>query len=249
MVPNNISQTRPPKGSFRLQPVQPPCIHLTSSPNKTRPRTAVATLPETSPHGGHVPRAAVTCAARPHNAMRDQRISARSFLASCPTMCATNCARNGQKSQALARPARSPVRWRSCRSMRDAKLDSDLVIYRTTLVRTFQVVTICRVDKLSLKYWIRDSHTDTQLNVLSTRRGFREVRLPKSQQGSNRDLTLLRGKTVILQFGVRCNGCGPTASCIPEPLRVTQVLDSRFPHGYSAQCVEHEKRISGSATS
>ncbi|KZT76675.1 hypothetical protein F511_46298 [Dorcoceras hygrometricum] len=41
---------------------------------------------------------------------------------------------------------------------------------------------------------------DTQLNVLSTRRGFREVRLPKSQQGSNRDLTLLRGKTVILQF-------------------------------------------------
>ncbi|KZV16715.1 hypothetical protein F511_01671 [Dorcoceras hygrometricum] len=24
----------------------------------------------------------------------------------------------------------------------------------------------------------------------------------------------------------------PTASCIPEPLRVTQVLDSRFPHGY-----------------
>ncbi|KZV16245.1 hypothetical protein F511_36131 [Dorcoceras hygrometricum] len=42
-------------------------------------------------------------------------------------------------------------------------------------------------------------------------------------------------------------GCGPTASCIPEPLRVTQVLDSRFPHGYSAQCVEHEKRISGTA--
>ncbi|KZT75480.1 sodium/hydrogen exchanger 8 [Dorcoceras hygrometricum] len=28
------------------------------------------------------------------------------------------------------------------------------------------------------------------------------------------------------------NGCGPTASCIPEPLRVTQVLDSRFPHRY-----------------
>ncbi|KZV20337.1 hypothetical protein F511_31941 [Dorcoceras hygrometricum] len=44
------------------------------------------------------------------------------------------------------------------------------------------------------------------------------------------------------------NGCGPTASCIPEPLRVTQVLDSKFPHGYSAQCVEHEKRISGSMT-
>ncbi|KZV48301.1 hypothetical protein F511_18816 [Dorcoceras hygrometricum] len=41
---------------------------------------------------------------------------------------------------------------------------------------------------------------DTQLNVLSKKRGFREVRLPKSQQGSNRDLTPLRGKTVILQF-------------------------------------------------
>ncbi|KZV35265.1 hypothetical protein F511_40399 [Dorcoceras hygrometricum] len=27
--------------------------------------------------------------------------------------------------------------------------------------------------------------------------------------------------------------------------RVTQVLDSKLPHGYSAQCVEHEKRISG----
>ncbi|KZV38079.1 hypothetical protein F511_43664 [Dorcoceras hygrometricum] len=43
------------------------------------------------------------------------------------------------------------------------------------------------------------------------------------------------------------NGCGPMASCIPEPLRVTQVLDSRFPHGYSAQCVEHEKRILGNS--
>ncbi|KZV36601.1 helicase domain-containing family protein [Dorcoceras hygrometricum] len=36
-------------------------------------------------------------------------------------------------------------------------------------------------------------------------------------------------------------------SCIPETLRVTQVLDSRFPHGYSAQCVEHEKSILGTA--
>ncbi|KZV31310.1 hypothetical protein F511_38794 [Dorcoceras hygrometricum] len=40
-----------------------------------------------------------------------------------------------------------------------------------------------------------DSRMDTQLNVLSTRRGFREVRLPKSQQGSNRGFPLLRGKT------------------------------------------------------
>ncbi|KZV50175.1 hypothetical protein F511_20297 [Dorcoceras hygrometricum] len=46
-------------------------------------------------------------------------------------------------------------------------------------------------------------------------------------------------------YGLKGHGCGPTASCIPEPLRVTQVLDSRFPHRYSAQCVEHEKRILG----
>ncbi|KZV42641.1 RNA binding protein [Dorcoceras hygrometricum] len=46
--------------------------------------------------------AVVTCAAQPRNAMRDQR----SFLALCPTMCATNCAWNGRKSQAIVRPAR-----------------------------------------------------------------------------------------------------------------------------------------------
>ncbi|KZV24358.1 hypothetical protein F511_25899 [Dorcoceras hygrometricum] len=43
--------------------------------------------------------------------------------------------------------------------------------------------------------------------------------------------------------------CGPTASCIPEPLRVTQVLVSRFPHGNSAQFVERRRRKDGSATS
>ncbi|KZV46267.1 hypothetical protein F511_14099 [Dorcoceras hygrometricum] len=41
---------------------------------------------------------------------------------------------------------------------------------------------------------------DTQLNVLKHEKRILGVRLPKSQQGSNRDLTLLRGKTVILQF-------------------------------------------------
>ncbi|KZV21375.1 hypothetical protein F511_22779 [Dorcoceras hygrometricum] len=61
-------------------------------------------------------------------------------------------------------------------------------------------------------------------------------------------LTMIRWASPGLRFRSH-NGCGPTASCIPEPLRVTQVLDSRFPHGYSAQCVEHEKRILGSATS
>ncbi|KZV51169.1 hypothetical protein F511_19719 [Dorcoceras hygrometricum] len=42
-----------------------------------------------------------------------------------------------------------------------------------------------------------DSRTETELNVLSIGGGFLEVRLPKSQQGSNRDFPLLRGKTVI----------------------------------------------------
>ncbi|KZV31942.1 hypothetical protein F511_13381 [Dorcoceras hygrometricum] len=49
----------------------------------------------------------------------------------------------------------------------------------------------------SHKYWIRDSRTDTQLNVLSIRRGFWGVRLPKSQQRSNGDLPMLRGKTLL----------------------------------------------------
>ncbi|KZV33526.1 hypothetical protein F511_32807 [Dorcoceras hygrometricum] len=50
-----------------------------------------------------------------------------------------------------------------------------------------------------------DSRMDTQLNVLSTRRGFREVRLPKSQQGSNRGFPLLRGKRSFCT-GVLKNG-------------------------------------------
>ncbi|KZV53616.1 hypothetical protein F511_26280 [Dorcoceras hygrometricum] len=36
--------------------------------------------------------------------------------------------------------------WEHC-DVLNIQMDSDLVIYRTTLVRTFQVVTICRVDK------------------------------------------------------------------------------------------------------
>ncbi|KZT76892.1 acyl-CoA dehydrogenase-related protein [Dorcoceras hygrometricum] len=73
--------------------------------------------------------------------------------------------------------------------------------------------------------------------------------IPRGSWGDvARRFTMIRWASPELLFRSR-NGCGPTASCIPEPLRVTQVLDSRFPHGYSAQCVEHEKRILGSATS
>ncbi|KZV38501.1 G-type lectin S-receptor-like serine/threonine-protein kinase [Dorcoceras hygrometricum] len=43
--------------------------------------------------------------------------------------------------------------------------------------------------------------------------------------------------------------CGPTASCIPEPLRVTQVLVTPFPHENQAQFVEYRRRKDGSATS
>ncbi|KZV41536.1 acyl-CoA dehydrogenase-related protein [Dorcoceras hygrometricum] len=73
--------------------------------------------------------------------------------------------------------------------------------------------------------------------------------IPRGSWGDvARCFTMIRWASPELGFRSH-NGCGPTASCIPEPLRVTQVLDSRFPHGYSAQCVEHEKRILVSSTS
>ncbi|KZV18320.1 hypothetical protein F511_27855 [Dorcoceras hygrometricum] len=40
------------------------------------------------------------------------------------------------------------------------QIDSDLVIYRTTLVRTFQVVTICRVDKSEVLVVLISPHFD-----------------------------------------------------------------------------------------
>ncbi|KZV31092.1 Aldose-1-epimerase domain containing protein [Dorcoceras hygrometricum] len=44
------------------------------------------------------------------------------------------------------------------------KIDSDLVIYRTTLVRTFQVVTICRVDKSEVLVVLISPH-DSRLTL------------------------------------------------------------------------------------
>ncbi|KZV57196.1 hypothetical protein F511_39655 [Dorcoceras hygrometricum] len=52
MDSNNISHPRPPKGSFRLQPVQPPCIHLTSNPNKTLEEFSRHDITGASPGGG-----------------------------------------------------------------------------------------------------------------------------------------------------------------------------------------------------
>ncbi|KZV25879.1 hypothetical protein F511_20126 [Dorcoceras hygrometricum] len=62
--------------------------------------------------------------------------------------------------------------------------------------------------------------------------------IPRGSWGDvARRFTMIRWASPELCFRSH-NGCGPTASCIPEPLRVTQVLDSRFPHGYSAQYCE-----------
>ncbi|KZV39017.1 G-type lectin S-receptor-like serine/threonine-protein kinase [Dorcoceras hygrometricum] len=86
------------------------------------------------------------------------------------------------------------------------QIDSDLVIYRTTLVRTFQVVTICRVDKSEVLVVLA-------LSVI-----------PRGSWGDvARRFTMIRWASPELRFRSR-NGCGPTASCIPELLRVTQLL-------------------------
>ncbi|KZV48701.1 hypothetical protein F511_18325, partial [Dorcoceras hygrometricum] len=49
------------------------------------------------------------------------------------------------------------------------QMDSDLVIYRTTLVRTFQVVTICRVDKSEVLIVLISPH-DYVIETLHDRR-------------------------------------------------------------------------------
>ncbi|KZV23561.1 hypothetical protein F511_05115 [Dorcoceras hygrometricum] len=54
-------------------------------------------------------------------------------------------ARAGSQSSDLHKQRHSSVKGHC--DVLSMQMDSDLVIYRTTLVRTFQVVTICRVDK------------------------------------------------------------------------------------------------------
>ncbi|KZV21273.1 hypothetical protein F511_25676 [Dorcoceras hygrometricum] len=50
--------------------------------------------------------------------------------------------------------------------------------------------------------------------------------IPRGSWGDvARRFTMIRWASPKLRFRSH-NGCGPTASCIPEPLRVTQVLDS-----------------------
>ncbi|KZV50354.1 hypothetical protein F511_10694 [Dorcoceras hygrometricum] len=53
--------------------------------------------------------------------------------------------------------------------------------------------------------------------------------IPRGSWGDvARRFTMIRWASPKLRFRSH-NGCEPTASCILEPLRVTQVLDSRFP--------------------
>ncbi|KZV18127.1 hypothetical protein F511_25453 [Dorcoceras hygrometricum] len=52
----------------------------------------------------------------------------------------------GQKSRRYSNPETTSCSLKSTTQV-SKMMDSDLVIYRTTLVRTFQVVTICRVEK------------------------------------------------------------------------------------------------------
>ncbi|KZV41851.1 hypothetical protein F511_29051 [Dorcoceras hygrometricum] len=136
------------------------------------------------------------------------------------------------------------------------QMDSDLVIYRTTLVRTFHVVTICRVDKSEvarLGEVLMHVGVDASLSriqrmvvdligiyvlkgpycTLTTTNWFLQALsvIPRGSWGDvARRFIMIRWASPKLRFWSH-NGCGPTASCIPEPLRVTQLLDSRFPHG------------------
>ncbi|KZT75629.1 hypothetical protein F511_47345 [Dorcoceras hygrometricum] len=73
--------------------------------------------------------------------------------------------------------------------------------------------------------------------------------IPKGSWGDvARRFTMIRWVSPKMWFRSR-KCCEPTACCIPEPLRVTQVLVSQFPHENEAQFVEYRRRKDGSATS
>ncbi|KZV32224.1 hypothetical protein F511_20254 [Dorcoceras hygrometricum] len=71
--------------------------------------------------------------------------------------------------------------WEHCDVM-SMQMDSDLVIYRTTLVRTFQMVTICRVDKSeALSAIPRGSWGDVARRFTMIRWANQEFGRPSSQ--------------------------------------------------------------------
>ncbi|KZV49567.1 hypothetical protein F511_23744 [Dorcoceras hygrometricum] len=189
--------------------------------------------------------------------------------------------------------AKYHVHWEHC-DVLSMQMDSDLVIYRTTLVRTFQLVTICRVDKSEVLVVLISPHyskcrsrcfvvEDSPLAfmrkwvylvtlamslfdlqdvcivigslatldlpmvvdligiyvlkrpycTLTTTNWFLQALsvIPRGSWGDvARRFTMIRWASPKLGFRSH-NGCGPTASCIPEPLRVTQPppLSSKTP--------------------
>ncbi|KZV40212.1 hypothetical protein F511_27598 [Dorcoceras hygrometricum] len=63
------------------------------------------------------------------------------------------------------------------------RIDSDLVIYRTTLVRTYQVVTICRVDKSEVLVVLISPHDSKPVPAIEVRRSANVDQL-RSQSSS-----------------------------------------------------------------
>ncbi|KZV18561.1 hypothetical protein F511_13482 [Dorcoceras hygrometricum] len=76
---------------------------------------------------------------------------------------------------------------------------SDLVIYRTTLARTFQVVTICRVDKSEVLVVLISPHDSNVIETLHDRR-LTLTRLPTHLEslGGGIGDTASRGPTTIV---------------------------------------------------
>ncbi|KZV20521.1 hypothetical protein F511_21035 [Dorcoceras hygrometricum] len=135
------------------------------------------------------------------------------------------------------------------------QMDSDLVIYRTTLVWTFQVVTICRVDKSEtdggLLFPVVDlirrstaaynSRASLPVILVGARRLDASKALSAIHRGSWGDVarrfTMIRWLSPKMCFGVT-KSCEPTTSYIPEPLRVTQLLVSQFSYDATTVAVE-----------
>ncbi|KZV55565.1 folate monoglutamate transporter [Dorcoceras hygrometricum] len=71
--------------------------------------------------------------------------------------------------------------------------------HRNTAFQLIQTMSCCSLDWFlkstagSHKYWIRDSRTDTQLNVLSIRRGFWECDFLKDRKSQNSGTAIGRG--------------------------------------------------------
>ncbi|KZV38584.1 RING/FYVE/PHD zinc finger superfamily protein isoform 1 [Dorcoceras hygrometricum] len=92
------------------------------------------------------------------------------------------------------------------RAYKCLNMDSDLVIYRTTLVRTFQVVTICRVE--SPRYWLYRLALITRNVIEALHDSARKVkrhRFGDDQMSScRRDLMALKYRVLLAWFCIEC---------------------------------------------